>query len=383
MEVFIKKIVPNGLGLAFAENLTLFVPLAVKGDRLRVEIRELKGKTAFARIVEILEASDQRIEPKCEYFGICGGCNFQQMSYQAQIESKLDIIQDCLRRIGKIEFDDEIHFIRSPKEFGYRIRTQWHLNTQAKKIGYYKSRSHEIVQAKNCGVLVPELEEKLNELRNNLAWETFFADEVHLEAVSGEDGRVSIYSNEALETTEKVTFPLSNYKLSFDASVFFQGNRYLIDKMADAAIGDFKGEKALDLFCGVGLFSIPLAKRFENVFGVESNSEAVKFARKNAKNAGFENIEFFNERVKSFLKNNLHNFDFILVDPPRSGLKNSILKHIADLNPKRISYVSCNPSTLARDLAKLLDSGYKILKITAFDLFPQTHHVETVVHLSK
>ncbi|MDQ3181417.1 MAG: TRAM domain-containing protein, partial [Acidobacteriota bacterium] len=176
LEVAIEKIVPNGFGIAFAENLTVFVTLAVAGDMLRVKIHQLKGKIAFAEIVEIIEPSKHRVEPKCIYFGSCGGCDFQQMSYETSLEAKVAIIQDCLSRIGKIDFTAEIPIIASPKFYNYRARAAWHIDTRRRKIGYFQRNSHQIIDVETCPILTPELQATLTDLRLEIDWESYWAE---------------------------------------------------------------------------------------------------------------------------------------------------------------------------------------------------------------
>lgn len=382
LEVTVQKIIPNGLGLCFAENLTVFVPLSVVGDKLRVKIRKLQGKTAFAKIVEILEPSPERIEPKCVYFGTCGGCDFQQMNYETQLEAKIGILRDSLKRIGRIDFEDEIPIIPSPNQYNYRLRSQWHIDSRQKKIGYFKRQTHDVIDAKSCPILVPELENTLQDFQQNLDYGTLFAEMVNVEAASGENGEVSIYSDELIEQTNEVFYELNDRRFYFNAKSFFQGNKFLIEDLVETAIENASGRTALDLYCGVGLFSLSMADKFEQVIGVEANKEAIKFAEKNAEHARILNTKFHDEKVRTFLsENNFNDLDFILIDPPRSGVKRKTLELIAALNSPNITYVSCNPSTLSRDLQILLENGCKIEKITAVDLFPQTHHVETVVKL--
>ncbi len=374
---------PNGYGLAFAENLTVFVPLSVRSDRLRIKIYQIKGKTAFAEILEILEPSPERIEPPCVYFGKCGGCNFQQMPYDAQLEAKIEILRDCLTRLAKIDFQGEIEIIASPKPFDYRARAQWHIDTRRRKIGYFQRNSHRVIDVAHCPILTPELNETLSELRESIVWESFYAEIVEIEAANAGE-KVSIFSDEILEPTEEIAFELNDRKYFYSANIFFQGNPFLIEKLIESAISGAKGEIALDLYCGVGLFTLPLAESFGKVVGVEAYQRAVDFAEKNAENARLENAEFYREPVSDFLRENseeFKNIDFVLLDPPRAGTEKETIENLIKLQPKEISYVSCEPSILARDLKILTANGYKIEKITAIDLFPQTHHIETVVRL--
>ena len=383
IEVTIEKIVPNGFGLAFAENLTVFVALAAKGDKLLVKIIQTKGKTAFAEIVEILEPSPDRTEPRCPYFGRCGGCNFQQLNYQAQLDAKIAIVQDCLTRIGKINYEKDIPIIASPKDYEYRSRAQWHLDTRKKKFGYFQRKSHEIIDVKVCPILTPELENTLTDLREEIAWESFWSEIVEIEAANAVE-EISIYSTEIIEPTDEIVFEANGEKYFYDATSFFQGNPFLIEELVETALKDAAGETALDLYCGVGLFTLPLARKFQNVSGVEGYEKAIDFAKKNVENARLSNVKFFRENVDEFLTENLaklKNLDFVLLDPPRAGTEREIVENLIKLQPKQISYVSCEPSTLARDLKILTENFYTIESITALDLFPQTHHVETVVRL--
>lgn len=373
---------PNGFGLGFAEGMTVFVALAAKGDRLRVKINQKKGKTAFAKIVEIIEPSIERTEPRCPYFGTCGGCNFQQLEYEAQLTAKVEIIKDCLSRIGRINYEREIEIIGSPKPYEYRARAQWHVDVRGKKIGYFHGGSHDVLDVEVCPILVPEMQSLLTELRETIEWETFAGRVVEIEAASsGED--VSIYSSEIIEPTDEISFEKLGNRYFYDADTFFQGNPFLIESLIETATNGASGETAIDLYCGVGLFTLPLARKFTKVLGVEGFEKAVEFAAKATENAQLENVGFFSEPVGEWLADNVGELgavDFVLLDPPRSGTERETIENLLRLKPREISYVSCDPAILARDL-QLLTSIYQIESITAIDLFPQTHHVETIVRL--
>lgn len=380
LTVTIEKIIPGGHGLAFAENLTVFVALAAVGDKVRVRIREKKGKVAFAEILEIIKPSPKRVEPLCPYFGVCGGCDFQQMSYEAQLEAKVGIVKDCLTRIGKINYEKEISIIASPKDYRYRSRAQWHLDTRRQKMGYFKRYSHHIVDVEICPILIPRLEKTLEDFRANLNWGEFWAETVEIEtATNGE--AVSVYSSELVEPTNDIFFEANGERYFYNAESFFQGNPFLIEALVTAAIENAEGETALDLFCGVGLFTLPLARKFKQVYGVEGSTKSIEFARRNAEHARLSNVEFFDESVGEWLQDNSDKSpDFVLLDPPRAGAEKETIESLLRIKPKEISYVSCDPATLARDLRKLTES-YSIESIIVLDLFPQTHHVETVVRL--
>ncbi|MBX3245421.1 MAG: class I SAM-dependent RNA methyltransferase [Acidobacteria bacterium] len=383
IEVKIEKIVPGGYGLAFTEGATAFVALAAPGDELRAKVVKVKGKTVFAEAKDILKQGQGRVDPPCRYFGSCGGCDFQQLGYAEQLKAKEAIIRDCLERIGKIVYDDNIRMIASPEPFGYRLRAQWHVDTDAKKIGYYRRDSRDLVEIDECAVLQPELRNRLAEYRRDMPWHLFFERRSQIDAACGSDGSVSTYSPDLPEATDEITFEAAGEKYLFSARSFFQGNRFLVDKLIETAIGDAEGETALDLYCGVGLFTLPLARRFESVVGVEENPEATSFAERNITNAGLGNVVIQTDSVRrSLVSGNVPKADFVLLDPPRAGTEKETMMALLKLRPERVSYVACEPSILARDLKRFVENGYKIDSITALDLFPQTHHVETVAHLS-
>lgn len=382
IEVRVEKIVPRGFGLGFAENLTVLTPLTVPGDLVRVRIVEVKKRMAFAAVVEVKEASPNRVEPPCEYFGKCGGCDFQQMSYQAQLDAKVGIVSDCLRRIGKIEIDGEIAIIGSPNEFGYRSRARWHIDRRTRRLGYFRRDSHDVIDVTHCPILTPGLQSSLEYTRESMDWDALWADEAQVEAATGEEGRVSLFSADMVEPTAELTFAVNGDTYIFSAQAFFQANKFLIERLIETALGGSSGDTALDLYSGVGLFALPLAKRFKKVVAVEEHPVSSGFALKNVENARSSNIEVISSSVAGFLRSGAaRDADLVLLDPPRSGTEKQAIPLLIKLGPREISYVSCEPSILARDLRMLLDSGYRIAKITAIDLFPQTHHVETVVRL--
>jgi 23S rRNA (uracil1939-C5)-methyltransferase len=382
LDVTIEKIVPRGLGLAFAENLTVLVPLASPGDELRVAIREIKKRTAFADIVSVTRSGPRRVLPECELYGKCGGCDMQHMDYNAQLDAKKGFVRDCLQRIGKIEFNGEIDMIACPQPFEYRSRARWHIDRQRKLLGYYARETHDVIDVTHCPILTPGLQSSLEYLRESTNWESIWSDKATIEAASGEEGRVSIHSSEADEPAAELSFTVAGETYAFSAEVFFQANKFLIAELIDTAVGDAKGDTAVDLYSGVGLFTLPLARRFTKVIAVEDNPESAILAKKNLVGAGLENVKLISKSVEHFLNENKKTkIDFILLDPPRAGTAKSVIPAIANLKPAVISYVSCEPSILARDLRVFVDAGYKLESIIALDMFPQTHHVETVVRL--
>lgn len=381
LEVSIEKIVPRGLGLAFAENLTVFVPLAAPGDRLRVRLDQIKGNTAFAEIDSILEPSAERGKPACEYFGTCGGCDLQQLPYERQLAAKVGIIQDSLHRIGKIDRED-IAIVPSPKPIAYRTRALWHADVGRRSMGYYKRNSHDVVDIGHCPILDPRLDAVLQRFRTELSEEQFWEERPVVEAAVGSGGSVSINAPDVLAAVDEIAVEAAGERYIFNAQSFFQGNLSMLERLIAEATDGAAGSHALDLYCGVGLFTLPLARKFARVTGVESDQSAVEFAKKNASNAGLANVKFISESVgRTIFSTDFGDVDLVLLDPPRAGTEKNVIQRIIRMRPQNISYVSCDPSILARDMRRFLDGGYKIDKLTALDLFPQTHHVEAVARL--
>lgn len=381
VEVEIERLLPGGVGLAHADGMTLFVHLAAPGDVVRVGIERTKGKIAFAAIKEIITPGPVRIEPPCPYFGRCGGCDFQQLNYETQLQTKVEMIRDCLHRLGGFDPVPEIAIQPSPSEWHYRARANWQVDRATKELGYFERGSNRVCDVEFCAVLVPELQKTLEGVRQQLAQGAIVGK--NIEAVAGDEA-ISVASDAGELETKVVSRAVAGETYQFSAAGFFQVNHNLLDPILEEAIGEAKGNTAVDLYCGVGLFTIPLARRFKNVFGVESNRTATDFARSNLKSANLRGAHVATARVGDWLQEHasqLGPVDFLLLDPPRTGAENKDVQGILALRPSQISYVSCDPATLARDLKKLMAGGYKLYSIKAFDMFPQTHHVETVVVL--
>lgn len=424
MEVTIERILPGGLGLAHADGRTVMVALAAPGDRVRVHIDREKSNVAFASIDEIIEPSPVRVEPPCQYFGRCGGCDFQQLSYEAQLAAKVEIIKDCLHRIGRIESVPDFRITPAPNPWHYRTRAQWQYDSIRRRLGYFESGSRRVCDVAECAVLAPELQQTLSSLREQMQDGSLPEDARDFRAVVGDEG-VSLAPDAGRDPTVRegadltadgagvldATRTIRGDQYRSNAESFFQANDDLLPQLIDAAVGEAHGETALDLYCGVGLFTVPMARQFSRVVGVEGDSGAARFARDNLANAGLTNADLANDDVADWLKENLEcagndgaldhkprnghtsiqsgvaaaarqSLDFLLLDPPRTGAESRVIAGVLNLRPKRISYVSCDPATLARDLRKLIAGGYALDSVAAFDMFPQTHHVETVVQLT-
>ena len=250
-------------------------------------------------------------------------------------------------------------------------------------LGYFERGSHRVCDVAECAVLVPELAQTLRDLRQHARDRSLSVDLRDIDALAG-DEVVSVAPPLTAWPTRNVSRRAGAESYELDAAAFFQANHFLLAPLIDEAVKDARGETAVDLYCGVGLFTVPLARRFANVTGIEANTAAAKFARCNLRSAQLANAQVVTERAGEWLKTHAlspGSVDFLLLDPPRSGVESGVIEDILAIKPRRIAYVSCDPATLARDLKALVAGGYSLDSIAAFDMFPQTHHVETVVHL--
>jgi 23S rRNA (uracil1939-C5)-methyltransferase len=397
LEVTVERILPGGVGLAHARGQTLFVALAAPGDRARVRVESVRARLAFASITEILQPSPARVEPPCPYFGRCGGCDFQQLNYEAQLSAKVEIIRDCLRRVARVEPPTDIPITPSPSAWRYRSRARWQHDPLRKLLGYYERGTHRVVDVAECPVAAPAVEERLSRLRQALREGRLPEDAHEFEAVEGDRG-VSLTPPFEPEDEGEQTRTIAGERYRFGAGCFFQINHALLEPLVREGLGVAEGEAAggvagdtaLDLYSGVGLFTLPLARRFARVVAVEANAAAADYARRNLADAALTNARVETDAVGVWLKENaqgpesaqhLRHVDFVLLDPPRAGADADAVRAIIALAPRRISYVSCDPATLSRDLRAFNEAGYRLASVRAFDMFPQTHHVETVVHL--
>jgi 23S rRNA (uracil1939-C5)-methyltransferase len=392
-ELTIEKLVYGGEGLGRADGRVVLVPNVLPGERVLVEPTTQKGGLLRARVAEVRSASNGRVEPACPYFGRCGGCHYQHSTYELQLEVKRSIVRETLLRVGKIEAPKEIVTI-SGKPWGYRNRAQFHVSGRG--IGYLEANSHRLCPITSCPICSPRVNEALAALigmMRDARWPNFLRSievftnetETQLNVLESERPVAKRFFDWCAGTipgfvTGLLDYPAAGFTYRAASGSFFQVNRFLIDELVRAAIGEATGDKALDLYAGVGLFSLPLARRFSSVTSVESGTTAVRDLRFNAERAGSP-VEIVQSATEDFLKNLEAAPDFVLADPPRTGLGKAVVARLAELKPHRITIVSCDPATLARDLPGLLEAGYRIERLTMADLFPQTFHIETVAEL--
>jgi 23S rRNA (uracil1939-C5)-methyltransferase len=429
MDVTIEKLIYGGEGLAHHEGATVFVPFVLPAERAAIAPAEQKKKFIRARLERVLDASPERIAPRCPHFGVCGGCDYQHIPYDSQLKYKTEILRETLRRIGKIDWAGEIT-VHASKPWNYRNRAQWKVrplkdssagdsestDTDKLGIGYFRANSTALCAVNDCPILSPLLLKTLLSLRDALAAGELPRQLREFEAFAdAADSKLVLtatfagFPSRAAEVAEKIRSLVPEIEsllfhdpgrermelfgpgfIEYEAAgqtfrvghfSFFQVNNSLVDELAREVVeGDEGGRLALDLFAGVGLFAAPLAKRFARVIAVEANPAASRDLESNARGG---TIEVRTSDVDRFLERFKEKPEFVVLDPPRDGMDRSALERLARIRPARITYVSCEPPTLARDLAVLVAAGYEITGMHLFDLFPQTFHMEAVVRLRR
>jgi len=395
LDVTIEKLVYGGDGLSRLDGQAVLTPFVLPGERATVETFEQKPGLVRSKLVELREGAAERVEARCPYFGRCGGCHYQHAAYEAQLGFKRAILAESLRRVGKIEPPEEIGVIAA-EPWQYRNRAQFHI--QGNEIGYLEARSKRLCGIDQCPISSPRINQVITSLREMLRdarWPRFVRaievftneEQVQLNVLESERPVAQRFFDWCAEAVAGFVPGALDYEAAgamyrVSGGSFFQVNRFVIDQMVAEATGGAEGEAALDLFAGVGLFSLPLAKRFTKVTAVESGSGALRDLRFNAERAGIQ-VEAHQSTVDAFLANLMGAPAFILADPPRSGLGKIAVRELVRLEAPSITIVACDPATLARDLAALVAGGYKLGKLTMVDLFPQTYHIEAIARLSR
>jgi 23S rRNA (uracil1939-C5)-methyltransferase len=438
LELQIEKLVYGGDGLARlpadaqGRGKAAFLPFVIPGETVDATVTESRSGFARARLDSVLTPSPDRVAPPCPYFGKCGGCQYQHIDYPAQLRFKSEILRETLRRTAKLELEQEVQ-LHASEPWNYRNRTRVRLqHDPAFALGYFETNSHKLLAIETCPISSPLINQAItavwalgralkvpatvhgmqffaNHDDTQLLVETYVRDQDTAEAcksfAAALKARLSsivgmvVFATSPVEDETRQRAPLSSvhneeslaigddfltyHAVGHDYRVsggsFFQTNRHLVDDLVKTAIGGATGKAALDLYAGVGLFTLALAGSFEDVIAVESSPHAFgdlkHNAPRNAKPTRATTEEFLEKRGEKLA------VDFVLVDPPRAGLGEKTTAALCRTSASRVTYVSCDPATLSRDLRLLLESGFKVEQAHLFDLFPQTAHMETVLHL--
>jgi 23S rRNA (uracil1939-C5)-methyltransferase len=417
LRVLIESVAYKGYGVARFDGKVVFVPYTLTGDEAWIEIMEEKKRYSTARLVQVLKPSPGRVTPPCPYFGTCGGCQWQHIDYSIQVEQKKEILGETLKRLGGMKEIPSISVVPSPKPYDYRIRVQ--LKVKGKAMGYYQERSHRIVDIERCHISHPLVNQIIQNLRDQLdALSRMKEVEIN---VSPQEGRSVLlfqphsydqgaepFTKELLRSqpmlkgiaiTQKdghhlIGDPILNFTLSLSherekrelnlrislgsfSQVNPEQNQRLVQTVLHFSEVD-QEDRVFDLYAGVGNLTLWLAMEGREVLGIEENRMAFQDAQFNAERNGIKNCHFIHGKVEDvFLDGKREPPDLIVLDPPRTGCK-TILDQIVRLKPKKIIYVSCEPTTFARDLRLFSERGYSLQRLSLIDMFPQTYHMEVV-----
>jgi len=373
----IEKLVYGGEGLARLDGRVVLTPYVLPGETVRVSIEPVKKDLLRGRLLDVATASPARVAAACPYFQRCGGCQYQHAEYSAQLENKIAILREVLKRLAKIEFDGEIAAVQG-EPWGYRNRIQLHI--ERGEVGYFEHGSRRLCSVDRCPVASPVLNQaiaKLSEAKMRFSGGVeLFTNESDVQYNLLDRAPRDVFSVlSAMGTSGAIEY--GGFRVSRNS--FFQVNRFLVDALVGAAAADESGQSAIDLYAGTGLFSRRLAGRFQKVIAVEAGLSAFRDLEHNL--AG--SIQAENSGTEEYLARFEGTADFILADPPRAGLGPVVVKELTRIGAAAVTIVSCDPATLARDLKGLMAGGYRIDKLTLVDLFPQTFHVETVARLTR
>jgi 23S rRNA (uracil1939-C5)-methyltransferase len=357
-------------------------------------VSESKGLIR-AHPLEIVKPSAHRVEAPCRYFSRCGGCHYQHAPYERQMEWKKEILAETLRRVGKLNIEEIAVVAGEP--LGYRNRVQLHCARE--RLGFYQAGSRELQPVLECPVAAPKVNQALAALRRMAHQPRFpsFVRSIEL-FTNGEQTQVNVKTDKGrrlargffewcAKSIPGAAEPALQYKAAGESfrvghRSFFQTNRFLVDLLPEVALAGAGGDSALDLYAGIGLFTLPMARRFQRVTAVESGRSACEDLRHNSRLAGLT-VTVEQKSAEESLAALTRPPSFVLADPPRAGLGSGTVGHLLRLRPPRLTIVSCDPTTLARDLARLTAGGYAVGKMTMLDLFPNTFHIETVTALHR
>ena len=403
-DITIEKLVHEGMGLARHEGKVVFVPFSVPGDHLSVRAVEEKKTFTRANIVQILKPGNGRVKPVCPYFERCGGCQLQQLEYPRQVEGKRQILEEIMHHRFPEARNLAVTMSACAQPYAYRSRARMQIRGFGTKsvVGFFRYRSHTVEDIERCPLFRESLNEALSSLRQFKVKVDTDASPQEMDIACSEEedtwasARVGAAADEGITTLlgtrrrEEVILrrKVLDSSYSVTASVFFQANDFMVPELASLVLELAKNRgcnSAIDLFAGVGLFSLPLTGFFEKVIAVESSATAGRLCAANASAAGLSNIQTVCADASSWMKSagtsGLPGFDLIVLDPPRTGAGAEAMEQISELAPETVIYVSCDPQTLVRDIAIISPQHYRIDFIQGLDMFPQTYHFETVVRL--
>lgn len=376
------ELVAGGDAIARVDGLPIFIRGIYPGDVARVRITDAKKNFAKAELLELLTPSPDRRQSPCPVADECGGCDWTALRLDRQLEAKRRILSESLRRIGKI--NDAPPIAIHPSPLNYRLRSRLHVDDEGRP-GFFALRSNRVVPLPDsCEVVGPQVIAEIERVRHDaarsrggdlLTFETPHG--LHLERSFARDDEDELQREG--DAASPMTIHVDGHRFELSTAAFFQVNRHLLARMLwlveKHAASTSQRRAAIDLYAGVGFFTLPLARLFERVISVEGSPVSHGFALKNA--AAMKNVELVEAAVEWYARR-LPRADFIFLDPPRAGAHADVIQAIAERATEKICYLSCDPVTFSRDASRLIASGWRLSTLDLLDLFPNTHHVETL-----
>lgn len=399
MKVRIEKLDHFGRGITFIDGKICFVEHALPNEIVELEIIKETKKYILGKAIDYLETSPDREIEKCKYFNICGGCNLEHYNYLKENEFKQAKVQELINKFAKI--DIKVNDIIYDEEKNYRNKLTLH--GKDKKLGLYKKETNELIEISNCNLVDKRINDIISILQE-IAKESNIEEVIirvsndskklmikikgevsNIEKLKSIDIDVLIVNDKVYTNSNQIITEIGSKKYYVSVESFFQVNKTLTTKLYNEVkkiVEEVKPNKVLDLYCGTGTIGIYVAEHTNEVIGVDYSSSNINDANKNKELNNSNNITFINDKVENVIDSFESNIDLVIVDPPRAGLDPKTIEHLKRINPTTIIYVSCDPSTLARDL-KELSTDYNVKYVQPFNMFPRTYHVENVVKLEK
>lgn len=395
MEVLIERIDNFGRGLGYIDGKICFVPNALPGETVDVEITYSTKKFIEAKVLNYITKSSDRINIQCPFYSSCGACQFLNMSIIKENEFKTDKVKNLIKRIGNIN-TDLVRDCVSVNEYNYRNKATFHVENN--KLGYYQEKTNSLVEIDNCLILreeinntIPKLQEIINFKENNIKeimircgnntsnlMVNFIGKVKNLDGV--EDFFDVVYVNDKLIIGSTMISLIGRFEFKVSPKSFFQVNGKLVENLYDEVLNyciENKPKNVLDLYCGTGTIGIYISDVVNRVLGIDMSESSINNALDNRELNNIKNVEFICSKVEDYIDKIIGKHDLVVVDPPRAGLDKKTVEYLKKISSNAIIYISCDPATMARDLSQLSDT-YKIESIKPFNMFPKTYHVECV-----